>query len=486
MTAYTQAPPRRGAAGFTLTELLVGMAIFITLLSGVVVLFNGAVSTAQQGYQAGDNFTLARGSLRVLERDLTTSFAAQEFGEIFQFYGNEDGFMFVGLIDGVPTRVTYVLHPTAQTDLFRTEFSESYDVLANQVWTQALQPDGTRDGRPLELAEYLLQLDELDAFGPAGQVWNPTVLADTAPQNLPGYIAEQIVTIPVVVETHALLRYAEPGQGDLDNLTPPRGFNRWPRLDLIDPANDPVANGVESALAPLYQEMVSRLRSQGQPGNVAFDIRRLIADLRAAGQIRAFTPQRVESMIRTAKREIWLEMLAEGEVVRDPPGLSIWQPGGLIPGTSRSADPADYQVAENFVFSVTPVGGPEFNCIQEPSFFYSEGPDTQGLRTFNGLENIAGYAPFRAANSRADAEFAVQQMDEQLSGTLRRVAQGSAFASPFAPRLPAVVTPTFWLMDRSPWVGAADFRRLFTQGIPIPAGTERRLPTALALPEKSG
>ena len=52
--------PRSQKRGFTLTEMLVAMAIFITVISGVVVLYSGAVFTVRAGYRAIESLRLEK------------------------------------------------------------------------------------------------------------------------------------------------------------------------------------------------------------------------------------------------------------------------------------------------------------------------------------------------------------------------------------------------------------------------------------------
>lgn len=104
----------RGDDGFTLPELLVAIAIFISVMAGITLLFNGSIRTVRQGYQSAEAFEQARGALNVIERDLTQAFVSREYGDYYHFYGNPIGFTFVGLVDVGGTdaiaRVTCVIY----------------------------------------------------------------------------------------------------------------------------------------------------------------------------------------------------------------------------------------------------------------------------------------------------------------------------------------------------------------------------------------
>lgn len=102
--------------GFTLVELLVALAIFVTVMASVALVFNGAVRTSKQGFQNQEAFELARGTMKVLERDISRAFTNRDHGDDFNFYGTPIGFTYVGLISADESsapnmaRVTYVVY----------------------------------------------------------------------------------------------------------------------------------------------------------------------------------------------------------------------------------------------------------------------------------------------------------------------------------------------------------------------------------------
>jgi prepilin-type N-terminal cleavage/methylation domain-containing protein len=102
-------------AGFTLVELLVAVAIFTSLMAGVMLLFTSAVRTVRQAEQIREAYDVARGAMRVLQDDLVSAYSARERGDIFQFYGTPIGMTFIAFVEdeeGVPelARITYVLY----------------------------------------------------------------------------------------------------------------------------------------------------------------------------------------------------------------------------------------------------------------------------------------------------------------------------------------------------------------------------------------
>lgn len=102
--------------GFTLVELLVSMAIFVTIMAGVTLMFNSAVRVTKQGYQNQTAFETIRGAIATIERDLTNSFVNRESGHKHTFYGTPIGFTFIGVIDTDGdgnynlARITYVMY----------------------------------------------------------------------------------------------------------------------------------------------------------------------------------------------------------------------------------------------------------------------------------------------------------------------------------------------------------------------------------------
>ena len=108
----------RGQAwGFSLVELLVAMAIFTTIMGGVGALFISSVRIVRQGFQNQEAFELARGTLNIIESDLSRAFTSREHGDNYKFYGTPIGFSFVGIVGqgqgsgaGNLARVTYVVY----------------------------------------------------------------------------------------------------------------------------------------------------------------------------------------------------------------------------------------------------------------------------------------------------------------------------------------------------------------------------------------
>ncbi|MCC6144037.1 MAG: prepilin-type N-terminal cleavage/methylation domain-containing protein, partial [Candidatus Hydrogenedentes bacterium] len=322
-------PARTRDAGLTLVELMVAMAIFVTVLSGTLLLFNGAISTVRQGYRTMEAFEKARGSMTVLERDLTGAFTARDVGQDFQFYGRPNGFTFVGNVDGSMARVTYAVNDRAARGEFRAELVERYGLLN----IRAIEHDKRRGNDPsvnapiaVALAEYLILSGQLPAT------------ATTVPADL--YLAAQAeaagepfgtpmdinVRIPILVTTGGLVRYVErgsllsskrPGITDIDAFDAPLDgagapIFSWPtlgnRMDIIN------QEGTAGAVAAYLEQ-----------GNRAIYLNGLedtLYSLQLPGDRFALDRELIRTLFDARKRDLWVRMVA-GESDRfDIP--SIW------------------------------------------------------------------------------------------------------------------------------------------------------------------
>jgi len=108
----------RPKGGFTLIELMVAAVIFLIIMTAIVTLFAASLRATKAGYLSMEAYEESRTAITVLERDLTTAFAARDVGASYQFYGTPIGMTFVGLVrsyepssaDPNLGRLTYVLN----------------------------------------------------------------------------------------------------------------------------------------------------------------------------------------------------------------------------------------------------------------------------------------------------------------------------------------------------------------------------------------
>lgn len=257
-------------AGFSLVEVVVAMAILVTVLSSVVLLYNGAVRTTLQGYANIDNREIGRTVLNAIERDMETAFTAREYGKFYQFHGTPNGFSYVGVLpDGKLGRVTYAMNRLDDKYDYQTEFVIGFRLLLERAIQQksvgatnppqagidfarllveALILDTTLPPEALEAFDNAViqgQADLLAAFNSGAPLfWKLGSLTANNGAEYENYPVEMIVN----VETTYMVRLEEPGVSDLTSFDlPPNALNPGARMQfpLIDPNDidfiDPVS-----------------------------------------------------------------------------------------------------------------------------------------------------------------------------------------------------------------------------------------------------
>jgi prepilin-type N-terminal cleavage/methylation domain-containing protein len=442
------------ARGFTLVELLVALAIFLTIMSVVALFFTSAIRTSKQGLQNQQAFETARGAMRLLERDLSRAFTNRDHGDVYSFYGTPIGFTYVGMVnvDDIGeynlARVTYVI------------YHDSLNTLNGAV------------------AEY---------------------------ENVDGNI----------VPTYNILRVIEPGVDNLDAYRIP-----WTSA----------ATG-ESAT---FEQMVQGIA--GQVGCSPEDTSCL------------------EVATRTARREIWIRMLAGGGETIDAdtdndgfPDATVRVPSAWTELTQfANVVPEDFVVAENIRY----LRADGFQCGADQDelqqlleaagtpldyddrIFGNANGDycariiTDADRTpifdpFNPIgppvavvpDPNSGEQPFftywdmgiRGNNPNTEADDKVDPIAFQFWNDVRNIMadgidndddlnepgggidepdefQALTVGSPLDARLPLAVTVDFTLFFKSPYLGAPDFNQRFTQRIDLPTGYRRSLKTNVTGP----
>lgn len=472
--------------GFTLVELLVAMAIFITIMGGITVLFTGAIRTVRQGNQQMDLFSIGRGMMTVMERDMSAAFTARELGEYFQFYGRAEGFMFVGKLDnGQLGRVTYVINPNVDTRQFETNISEPWINVWERVVTFAAER-ARANGITNDAAVIAAQQDASNYFqsfypAPSGIFLNVG--------DLDNDLNRTAVDFNVRTRTYALLRYQE-NVADLDNFKPLHGANdsilyQWPYIDPSRPSEDRVDSDPDGIEEALYTEILGGI---GGTGN---DIRNALLFTNA--QLHAINAKTVGALIAAKKREVWIRLLAGDASL----GVPAFWGDPSDPDDDRPLA-KDYVIAERILVEAVLLSpdstvtltlpsepASALDALLVPGIFNYGAIDNGGnevfRRTFNALENLNadGYENLRQqaitySEFLADPGARAKDYDEALVRALGERRDTALLAgSPLAPRLPALISPGLWFMDASPAPGAADFRRWFTQTIEVPSATGR-------------
>lgn len=262
---------RDAKGGFTLTELLVSTAIFAILMTSIGALFVASLNAVKSGYQSQKVYEDARGTFNVIQRDLTTVFTSRDFGQYYQFYGNEYGMMMVGLLQLRDAsgrdytrigRITYVIYPVVLrggdnafyvTEPFAIDYAKEVGVTDTGRAPDFHQTRGVR-------------------------------FAGNDPNSDAGSREVAIC---------ALVRYVEPGVSELDAYP----FN-WD--DLIDETENnpefPATSSPESLRSQLNDSLEVSNTLSLSPSN----------DLRILGRLDSARDQ----MFAAKKRDLWLKMLS--------------------------------------------------------------------------------------------------------------------------------------------------------------------------------
>lgn len=324
MKAYTD------HRGFTLTELLVATAIFALLMSAVAALFVASLNAMKSGYQSQEAFETARGAFNTLERDLNTVFTSRDFGQYYQFYGNEYGMMMVGLIRSRDNsgreytrigRVSYVIYPVLVSRLNTSTGEHEFFVT---------QPFAHEYARNVGISDVGLSTQ--------GYYKTRGIRFKGGDPNSDGDIYEVCVA--------ALVRYVEPGVSDLDSF--PFDWNEladfYEGNPEFPPNNDP--RSIRKQLNDSLEFPTSVTNPSSNP-----DLLARLSDTR-------------EQMFVAKKRDLWLRMLScqeywipkltDGAPVlpniwgrRDPNTGNVVEPSWLNVDPNMPVNPRDYIIAEN-------------------------------------------------------------------------------------------------------------------------------------------
>lgn len=534
----------RSQRGFTLTELLVAMAIFLVLASALVTLFTSAVHSVRQAYATIDAFEQGRVATTTLSRDLTNAFTSREYGDVYNFYGRYDGFMFVGALeDGRIGRVTYAFHKIGAAPEYQTTIRERWGDIAANVHRQA--------SRLLREQGYTGSAVAANADTVVGNLAGAYGLSLTTP-------ADTLVDFNVGITYESLIRYEEPGVSDLDyfnmSLTYPGAATPvsldWPYVDPIDPANDGSPAGLDgNAQQDFILDALNPILA-----NTANDLRTLYADINnpsasatcpdggwehpVTGEciyLRVLGPAAFQQMINARKREFWVRMLS-GDKTLGAPALNDVLTSGCTgywyDESYHLSDPTvvndlerrtvnEYVVADGIIARATlydvafesalPVGfgtGAAMDALDaDVKFTYGDGEnapveyfnDYNNLRDpnnpdgvdadanppnppdgiFDSVPTLVGRAHLTiSAIAKADVIEADKTLADNMLGD-RSSRQN--LGSPLLPRIPAVVTPQFWVTRSKRTPGSADIRQRFVQAIQVPAATGRTTESTVAL-----
>ncbi len=511
---------RHGQRGFTLTELLVAMVIFLILMSGLATMFSAAVDSARQGYASIDAYENARAAMTTIDRDLSGAFVSEEFGDVYSFYGRPDGFMFVGALDeGKLGRVSYVFHPELSKPAFELTITERWGTV-----TQYVQRQFQRIAR-----------EDEKLFGVAAQafVQNALNVLNAAYNSGGTNLVDDYIEFEVIIQTESLIRLEEIGVTDLDtfNMYVKRnGTNTaditldWAPvyIDPVEPLNDAPLGGLDANEAAQFEFLLSALNPD--PSTTTYDMREVYQNINAGGgwvhpvtfdttYLRVFGRDTFDTLLRAKKREFWLRMLS-GETMGvedlDPTSTGPESDGNGFwydEASTTSNNLRNHRVVNEFVVAdgiisraillntatgnpVTFNGYPLDALDAEVKFSYGDGKNGN-VNFFNTADNLSDPDdPYSVLDvpgllgagvggySNADlVEIDGELADKQLS-TLRE--SRANLGSPLLPNLPRVITPQLWVTRSKTRPGAPGFRRLFEQSIQVPAASGRTPSSVIA------
>ena len=516
----------------TLMELLVAMLIFVSIMSGVAALFANASRSVSQANIAIDGYDRARSTMTRLELDLTTAFASRDVGEKYKFYGQGNGFCYIGWTEGGKlARITYQLRDAGA--YFTTEIMDTVEkYLIRAMNKDLLTSDNTVDPpTTLALIFYLVRKEEFDFA--TGEAWKDWARKCMKEKSLVGYAqmgnplltdsASIRISLPVSIYTASLTRYQENDIRDLltfPEMTAPTEFG-WPVID-------PIWNGSEESyingdyalyfdvhntlfwggLADMDQTFPTLPRRADPPLQfnqpIERDLRSILSSIdpndpntRVPIVLGSST---VQTIVRSNLCEQWLKKI-HWVLGRSTSSIAAFNDKvsqyDLVDGIVRqvligdSANTSFELALKEFdVFKDYDGWGidPFYGELTPSLFYYTNGDykNATPIRKpyFNTRFNIPGYAGFFAGKD-VDAVAAVNAFDCALScGSVRpgEVAcdsvasdcEGLNFGSPLDPRLPYAVEVNFWIAIDSGRISGSEFFRQFRRVIDIPSGFTRQ------------
>ena len=493
-----QGVPRRH--GFTLVELLVAVAIFTTVLAGVVLLFNNAVRVSKQGYQNQEAYGMVRGVAKRIEADLTGAHAALDMGLGDTFYGSPYGFTFISKVrtgDGPDdydlARISYVIYVGPNGRSRNVDLDRGLDTQTDERDLTKYYGEGLRHGEPV-LTQTDLDQEIADGRGDGSRT------------------------------TYSLLRYVELNVDNLDTFDV--DWTAAADLQFQEGGGDGSFNGIignaKDVLIPAIDQPSGF--GAGYDSIVGRAFRLSDPPLCSTGDFECG-----EAVEKAARRDYWLRLLA-GDFRID---YDFWAVENL--------DPEDYVIAEDLLFvnrlpGYTPNGvdgvqyithpddvdglnllpTAQLNLVSESMPMVQErhiAPILFASNQYTAYDPYVDGTPFSPTNyffkyramgtaTRVDENNVPIEARSSIGGGIfgttvyeqerrgfdfgywndsRNIRTHRLFGfsngSPTEGRLPEAIILDFTVFLPSVYPGAPDFERTFTQQIDAPVGYRRALPT---------
>ncbi len=413
----------------------------------VAMLFTTAIRISKQGAQNQEAFEMARGAMRLLERDLSRAFTNRDHGDVYSFYGTPIGFTYVGMV----------------------------------------RLDEDTDAYNLARVTYVIYHDVANSFA--------------------GAVSQYESTSGAQVPTYALLRYVEPGIDNLDSYQVPWTSTasldgNFPTLDdlvqqTVTSAACPDATCDEVVARTTRRELWIRMLAGGDlevPN--AWDTLAVFVD-RGLRPEDFFVTENVR-YLQVADVPCGTDVDALNVLLEsvEPPDFSF---GGNF--FAANGDTCSRVYGDALLTPVFNAFDPNFprealpspNSGPQPFFTYWDmGVITQGTASesddqvtplaftfWNDNRNLIGDGIDNDGDGRIDTGG-----DPLLGGADIDWDEvyGANVGSPLDARLPLAVTADFTLFFKSPYPGAPDFNQRFTQRIDLPTGYRRTVKNTAPAP----
>ncbi len=449
-----QGPAPTFKRGFTLVELLVAIAIFVTVMASVALVFNGAIRTSKQGFQNQEAYELARGAMKVIERDLNRAFTNRNRGDVFNFYGTPIGFTYVGLIaaneSSAPNmaRVTYVIYhdPTfanmnAAYDEYTYDSHDGAEVPTYQLIRFVEPGADTLDSFPVPW--------EVGIDTDTGQITLQQIVDErVAAANCPDEACEELVE--QAAKREIWIKMLAGGQEpDPNDPVSPRVPNAWTELPFFYDRPDPLNPGDY-----VVGENIRFLSLDDAPVCRA-DIETLHEDLEEQGRPIDFDD--IEFTDGTSACVRFVNASIDAPVLYDTDNLQFSR---AIFSTADGPRP---------FFTYWDIGVRENRQFIDPN----TGNLVEDLDNINTADDQVRQIAFQFWNDWRN--MVADGLDNDKDGTIDEADEqyADAAGSPLDTRLPIAVTIDFTLFFRSPYPGAPDFNERFTQRIDLPTAYRR-------------
>ncbi|HNZ49521.1 MAG TPA: hypothetical protein PLQ42_01305 [Candidatus Hydrogenedentes bacterium] len=432
----------------SLVELIVAIAIFTTIMSGVVLLFSTVTNTVRRSYQTMALFEQTNNAVLAIERDVQTLFNNPNSGTEVRFYGEPFGFVIVGIDEyNKVSRITYAVHrDTARIDEPQAVTGRGETITLPRRWDQ-LQALSTTD---------------LSAFyyRAPGQDW---------------------VDVEVEVIYGVLLRFVE---------TDVAGLQNFPKMNAL------LASGATPRLP--RPSAFSDESGVGSPARFPW-----LTSYLWTGTVAASVPPHARDAFKTAETcHYWLQLLNGPGL----PGAAAWdatdiwwreKQGALLldqfwyddhlpvppyPDTQRF-HLQQHVVAENFLlnaFLLDPQTGVRIKNrddtfvdilgpAQEPIFRYAVEEYGQRNSYFNTLFNLTG----KDTDGVGFMEKTMTTLDPRYLLALLNDRDFYELGNPAQGRVPVSLDVAMWSLNESASTGGAVVLNRFARTIYLPAGYMR-------------